>query len=70
MDYDFGNLQEEIEYQNLQNKEQAQDQGQMLADFLEMSNETTIEEESKTEGRGELYELGQLRQVGFLPAGV
>ena len=78
LDYDFGNLQEEVEYQNLQNKEQAQDQGQMLADFLEMLNETTVEEESKTEGReqlyeeetegrGELYELAQLRQAGFLP---
>ena len=56
MDYDFGNLQEEIEYQNLQNKEQAQDQGQMLVDFLEMLNETTVKEESKMDGRGELYE--------------
>ena len=75
MDYDFGNLQEEIEYQNIQNKEQ----GQMLADFLKMLNETAVEEESETEGREELYELetegrngflyesAQLRQAGLLP---
>ena len=78
MDYDFGNLAEEIEYQNIQNKEQAQEQGQMMADFLEMLNETTVKEGRETEGREELYkletegkeelyELAQLRQAGFLP---
>ena len=61
-DYDFGNLQEEeINNQKVPNKEQAQDEGQMLGEFLEMLNETA------PEGREELYDLAQLRQAGFLP---
>ena len=61
-DYDFGYLQEEeIKDQKVPNKEQAQDEGQMLGEFLEILNETA------PEGREELYDLAQLRQAGFLP---
>ena len=63
MDYDVGNPQEEeeIDYKNVQNKEQDLDQNQILGEFLETFNETN------PEGREQLYGSAQLRQAGFLP---